>query len=103
MGECFGLLDLFEGRAGIKMQLNNWLTENKQKWWWVSDVTKLDDEAVVEGVLNYGRWKDFLWLKKKMGLKKIKKLFLYMTQEKRRVNLRPERIALFGNYFNRYV
>lgn len=80
-----------------------WLRERKSLWWWVPDVTKLDDEAILEGVMNYGRWRDFLFLKKELGLKRISELFQYMTQVKRRVNLRSEKIALFGNYLERYV
>jgi len=80
-----------------------WLLNRRSLWWWVSDVTKLDDEAILEGVMNYGRWKDFLFLKKELGLKRIGELFYYMTQVKRRVNLRPEKIALFDNYLERYV
>lgn len=82
---------------------HKWLVERKYIWWWVSDVTKLDDEAILEGVMNYGRWKDFLDLKKKMGLVRIDELYHYMTKVKRRVNLRPEKAALFGNYLARYA
>lgn len=83
------------------MRIDNWLEEHRHKWWWVKDVKNLDEEAVVEGVMNYGRWKDFLYLQNKLGLKKISQLFDYMTSVKKRVNLRPERAALFGNYFKR--
>ena len=83
--------------------MNEWLEKNKHLWWWVPDVKKLDEEAIVEGVMNYGRWKDFLFLKEQFGLEKINNLFHYMTKEKKRINLRPEKIALFTNYLDRYA
>lgn len=85
------------------MKLDSWLEKNHHKWWWVKDVKNLDEEAVVEGVMNYGRWKDFLYIKNELGLKKIGRIFNYMTRVKKRVNLRPERVALFGNYLKRYA
>ncbi len=86
-----------------QVEMRDWLKGRKHLWWWVSDVEQLDDEAILEGVMNYGRWRDFLFLKNNMSLRKIDRLFKYMTQEKKRVNLRPEKIALFGNYLKRYV
>jgi len=72
-------------------------------WWWVPDVTQLDEEAILEGVMNYGRWSDFLYLKKHWGVVEINKLYQYMTKIKKRVNLRPEKIALFNNYLAKYA
>jgi hypothetical protein len=83
--------------------MDKWLKERKGYWWWVKDVTKLDKEAILEGVMNFGRWGEFLYLKKEWGLSDISKLFLYMTKEKRRVNLRPEKVALFTNYLRKYA
>lgn len=84
-------------------EMHDWLQKNKMWWWWVPDVTKLDEEAIVEGTLNYGYWHDFLYLKEKMGLTRLNQLFTYMTKEKKRVNIRPRRRALFTHYFARYA
>lgn len=54
-----------------KQQLTTWLDEHRTLWWWVADVTKLSDESILEGVMNYGDWKDFLNLKKIFGLKEL--------------------------------
>lgn len=35
-------------------ELQRFALEHKMFWWWVSDVTKLDEEAIVEGTLTYG-------------------------------------------------
>lgn len=84
-------------------EIKAWLEERKNLWWWVGDVAKLDDEAILEGVLNYGRWQDFLDLQKIFSIQDMAQLFDYMTKQKKRVNLRPEKQALFTNYFNKYA
>lgn len=83
--------------------MDEWLKERRGYWWWVQDVTRLDKEAILEGVMNYGRWQDFLYLKRSWGFGEIQQLFQYMTKKKRRVNLRPEKVALFGNYLEKYA
>ncbi|MCX6817109.1 MAG: hypothetical protein NTZ93_04565 [Candidatus Beckwithbacteria bacterium] len=80
-----------------KQQLASWLDEHRGLWWWVADVTKLSDESILEGVMNYGDWADFLQLKKWWGLDKIRLLFEKMTTQ-RRVNLRPPVRVLFNDY-----
>ncbi len=80
-----------------------WLVARKHYWWWVPDITKLDEEAIVEGVLNYGRWNEFLELKEMLGIKRMSELFYYMSKTKNRVNLRPEKIVLFDHYFAKHA
>lgn len=84
------------------MSLLDWLEERKAFWWWVEDVKKLDERAILEGVMNYGRWQDFLYIKDEFGLEKVNQLFKKMLQMKR-VNLRPEKKALFENYLKHYA
>ncbi|MEK7163853.1 MAG: hypothetical protein AAB768_01775 [Patescibacteria group bacterium] len=83
--------------------MDKWLKEHKSLWWWVGDVTQLNKEAILEGVINFGTWDDFLYLKKQWGLGEVKRLFNYMTKEKKRVNLRKEPIALYANYLTKYA
>jgi hypothetical protein len=83
--------------------MSQWLKEHKNLWWWVDDVTRLNKEAILEGVMNYGTWDDFLYLKKEWGLLEIRQLFHYMTKEKRRTNLRKEPSALYTNYLIKYA
>lgn len=83
-------------------QRNNWLQKRKSLWWWVPDVTKLDDKSILEGVMNYGRWQDFLDLKKSWGLKKINELYQGMI-EPPRCNLRPQTRILYGKYLVKHA
>lgn len=71
-------------------------------FWSTRNQKHLSFETLTEGVLNYGNWQDFLSLKKKFGLKRLKKVFRYLTSQKR-VNLRPETVNYFKNYFEKYA
>lgn len=83
-------------------QKDIWLQERKSLWWGVEDVTQLSDKAILEGVMNYGQWQDFLILKQVWGLKKIKKHFLEMTTA-RRCNLRLPTKFLFTQYLQKHA
>ncbi len=82
--------------------LENWLEKRKALWWWVKDVKQLDEESILEGVMNYGRWHDFLDLKTRWGLKKIVNLYQEMVNRKR-CNLRPPARVLFGKYLEKHA
>ena len=43
------------------------LIKNKQLIWYTNQYDKLDDEAIVEAVLNYGDWDDVQSLIKTLG------------------------------------
>ncbi|MFH1959253.1 MAG: hypothetical protein ABIJ22_02930 [Patescibacteria group bacterium] len=81
---------------------HTWLKKRKAIWWWVPDTTKLRDKSILEGVMNYGRWQDFLDLEKQWGFKKIKKLFMEMLRA-RRCNLRPPTKILYSEYLQRHA
>ena len=85
-----------------KGKWQRWLNKRKGYWWWVPDVTKLSDRSIVEGIVNLGRWSDFLTLKKAWGIKKLHKSYRAVARGKRS-NLRPEKRALFKNYFAKYA
>ncbi len=84
------------------LQRSNWLQERRSLWWWVTDVTQIDDKSVLEGVMNYGRWQDFLDLRKTWGLKKINLLYQEMIKLKR-CNLRPPVRVLYGKYLAKHA
>ena len=91
----------------LDMQVKNsefklWLKQHKMFWWWVPDVTKLSEDSILEGVMSYGDWEDFLKLKKWWGMKKIKGVFKQIISRKR-VNLRPATRNLFANYLSAYA
>lgn len=70
--------------------------------WDVGDQALLSDESVVERVLNFGDWDDFLKLKETLGISKLKEIFTYL-KNKKRTNLRPETINYFDLFFERYA
>ncbi len=70
--------------------------------WYVKDHGELSSESVLESVLNYGDWQDFLDIKKTLGLSKTQKLFKNI-KSKKRVNLRPATLNYFDKYFNKYA
>ena len=65
--------------------------------WYSKSYDTLDAEAVTEAVLNYGSWKQFLQLKKIMGLKPLAEQFDIITA-KERCNLLP----IYRHYFKQY-
>lgn len=57
-------------------ELQRFALEHKMFWWWVSDVTKLDEEAIVEGTLSFGDWKDCKKLETILGREREYEIFL---------------------------
>jgi len=83
--------------------MDEWLKQRKSYWWWVKDVTKLERESVLEAIMNYGTWGEFLYLKKRWGRTQVEQLFDKMTKNRTRINLRKAPIALYSNYFAKYA
>ncbi len=72
-------------------------------WWGVRDVAKLSDEALLEGVLNYGEWEDVLVVFKLLGLKRSAAIFKKQTSDRKRHNYRPKTFNYFKLYFQTHV
>lgn len=70
--------------------------------WSTSDYNSLSMEVIVESILNYGDWNDFLFIKDLIGVKNLSMIFEGILK-KRRVNLRPPTINYFKMYFNKYA
>jgi hypothetical protein len=70
--------------------------------WYVKDRNSLSPESVLESVLNYGDWQDFLEIKDAIGIEKTKSMFENLKNRKR-VNLRPATVNYFSNYFIKYA
>ena len=85
-----------------QISFSQWLEARRGLWWSVADVSQLSEESILEGIVSYGEWDDFLELKKRWGLYKISQLFESITAKKR-VNLRPATRSLFANYLARYA
>jgi len=70
--------------------------------WYIHNKKDLSKESMVEHVLNYGNWEDFLKTEKEMGIQNLKSVFNKL-KSKGRVNLRPQTINYFENYFQKYA
>lgn len=70
--------------------------------WYVENREKLSEKSMLEHILNYGTWEDYLEAEKALGIKQINLLFKEMVG-KRRVNLRPQTINYFRSYLAKYA
>ncbi|MFH1971701.1 MAG: hypothetical protein ABIJ05_04950 [Patescibacteria group bacterium] len=79
------------------------LIQNKPYLTWdIGNKAQLSEESIVEYILNYGNWEDYLIAEKTLGVKKIQALFNSLKQ-KTRVNLKPKTIHYFEKYYQRYA
>ena len=84
------------------MTIQQFIKKRKYLVWYVKDPGKLNNEAIVEAVLNYGDWDDVQGMIKILGIKKVKKVFLKESQ-KTRCNYLPDIKNYFNFYFNKYA
>ena len=70
--------------------------------WSTKNYDGLSPEFIVESILNYGDWNDFLFIKDLFGVKNLNEIFEKILK-KRRVNLRPQTINYFKIFFNKYA
>lgn len=70
--------------------------------WYVSNPTNLSEMGMLEHILNYGTWDDYLSTEKGLGIKKVNILF-QSIKNKKRVNLRPQTLNYFNNYLTKYA
>lgn len=86
-------------------ELQNFIKKRKALVWYVKDVTKLNEQSIVEHVLNYGDWDDFQKLIKIMGVKKVAKIFWIYSKPSKwgRTNYRPGVVNLFNHYFAKHA
>ena len=67
--------------------------------WYVKDIGRLSEEAIVEGVLNYGDFDDVKKLISILGIRKMARIFRGQLRRKR-VNYDPKIKHYFTLYFN---
>lgn len=86
------------------MTIKEFIKKRKYLVWYVKDVTKLNNEAIVEAVLNYGNWDDVQKLIKILGIKEVARIFRTQTAPSRmRINYHPKTAHFFKLYFNRHA
>jgi len=83
------------------MSLKQFIQKNKQFWWYVKDPLKLDNNAVVEGIIKYGDMNDIRQLMKILGAQNTAKIFAGQIRG-RRSNYSPKTINYFKQYFKLY-
>ncbi len=57
---------------------------------------------MLEHILNYGDWQDYLTFEKKLGIKETKSIFEKL-KNKKRTSLRKKTINYFKLYFEKYA
>ena len=83
-------------------KLQDIIRKNPGLAWDTTKYDKIPTEGVVERILNYGNWKEYLASEKILGIKQLKNLFEKMTHRKR-INLRPQVVNYFSKYFQKYA
>ncbi len=84
------------------MTIQQFIKKRKYLVWYVKDPEKLDNEAIVEAVLNYGNWDDVQKMIKILGIKETAKIFRKKAKQKR-CNYLPDIKNYFNLYFNKYA
>lgn len=84
------------------MKIHEFARKRPHLFWYAKNLHKLSEEAIVEGVLNYGGWDDVQELIAILGLAKTAKIFRTKTNLKR-CNFKPQIKNYFKLYFNKYA
>ena len=84
------------------MTIQQFIKKRKYLVWYVKDPMKLNNEAIVEAVLNYGDWDDVQEMIEILGIKKTAKIFMKKSNEKR-CNYLPDIKNYFNLYFKKYA
>jgi len=83
---------------------NKFLQKHKDLFWYMdkSKINEISDEVLVEFILNYGSWDDFLALKKTYGIINLTEIFIKISTQQKS-NLFPKIAHFFNLYFRRYA
>ena len=83
-------------------QLINLFKNKPYLAWDLKNKETLSEESMLEHILNYGNWEDYLLAEKVFGIEKAKTIFNTL-KNKRRVNLRDKTIDYYDKYFQKYA
>ncbi|MEA3344351.1 MAG: hypothetical protein U9Q16_01560 [Patescibacteria group bacterium] len=84
------------------MTIKEFIKKKKHLVWYVKNPEKLNNEAIVEAILNYGNWDDVQTMIKILNIQKVAKIFREKSKEKR-CNYLPDIKNYFNLYFNKYA
>lgn len=86
----------------IEEKRKNLLKKRAILWWGVKDPQNLSDEALLEGVLNYGDLPDVREVFEILGIDEAARIFNKQIKEKR-VNYNPQTLNYFKLFFKKYA
>jgi len=84
------------------MIIGDFVKKRKHLFWSTKNYDGLSNDAVVEGVLNYGDMNDVRELIALLGIQEVAKIFRENTN-RARINYRPEVVNYFQLYFQKYA
>lgn len=82
--------------------LSEMLQKKPYLTWYLADTSRLSEKSILEHILNYGDWDDYVLTERTLGIQKTKQLFEEMCSSNR-VNLRKKTIAYFSRYYTAYA
>ena len=70
--------------------------------WATKNYDELSPQSILEGVISYGDWSDFMFLTELFGMDQSARLFEEI-KNKRRSNLRIQTVNYFTKYFEKHA
>jgi hypothetical protein len=71
--------------------------------WWVSDLDALDDSAIIEATLTYGKMEDKKELINIYGITRFQKEFDIIATGRRAANLEPRTLSYWSKYLSHHA
>ncbi len=84
------------------MTICGFVKKRKHLFWSTKNYDGLSEEAVIEGILNYGDMDDVKELISLLGIQEVSKIF-HEQINRPRINYRPEIKNYFQLYFQKYA
>ena len=84
------------------MDFRDIIRNNPGLIWYSKNYDGFDEESVVEAVLNYGNWDEFIELKKTLGTEKLAEIFR-VNAFRERTNYRDDVRQYFTLYFDKHA
>jgi hypothetical protein len=82
--------------------LRDLVRKNPSLIWYTKSYDTLETKPIVEAIINYGSWQEFLKLKNILGIAKLAAVFKQLDEQKRN-NLIPMYRHFFRHYFIKYA
>lgn len=84
------------------MTTGDFVRKRKYLFWSTNNYDGLSNDAVVEGVLNYGDMNDVRELIALLGIKEVARVF-YENTSRPRINYDPKIVNYFSLFFQKYA